>query len=303
MPRKLDVLALSVLLCAALATWPFGIIARGETAADTVAQKSVSALFINVGKADAALLMLGEKRYLIDTGTKESADAMLRALDYYRITQLDGVIITHTDKDHIGGLKTLLKSDIVVETLYAPQFWVADAQEHPVAKLADKYAIPLVWLTAGGTITVDATTTMAVLGPLTRSLENENNNSLVLRLVTPQGDMVLTGDMLAKEEGELLTAGQVKPAAVLKVGHHGEDDASSEAFLYTLRPQLAVISTDPEEGNQTPDPKIIQRLWDIGADVFITHQASCGVLVTLDSGNAVGQLVNYPVDGTARVSK
>jgi competence protein ComEC len=296
MLRKMEALALSVLFCAAFVLLPLGFVAHGETAADDGAQTAVSVLFINVGKADAALLMLGEKRYLIDTGTKESADALLYALRYYRVTQLDGVILTHTDKDHIGGLKALLKSDIAVGELYAPQFWVADEKEHPVAKLAEKYEIPLVWLTAGDAIVVDDTTAMEVLGPLTRDAENEDNNSLVLRVATPQGDMVLTGDMQIKEEEDLLAAGQVKPAAVLKVGHHGADDASSEAFLYTVRPQLAVISTDPQEENSTPDPKIIRRLWDIGAEVFITYQASCGVLVTLSDGYAVGRLVDYPDD-------
>ncbi len=136
----------------------------------------------------------------------------------------------------------------------------------------------------------------AVLGPLTLDKAEENNDSLVLRLITPQGDMLLSGDMLVQEEGELLDAGLISAAAVLKVGHHGADDASGEAFLYTLRPQLAVISTDPAEGDSTPDPKVIRRLWDMGTEVFITHQASCGVLVTLSGGNAVGRLVNYLVE-------
>ncbi|MCE5344073.1 MAG: MBL fold metallo-hydrolase [Eubacteriales bacterium] len=296
MPRRMEALALSVILCAACATLPFGRDAGAETPADDARQTTVTALFLNVGKADAALFMLGNKCYLVDTGTKESADAMLRVLAFYHVTRLDGVVITHTDKDHVGGLKTLLKSDIAVGELYAPQFSVISEQEHPVAKLADKYAIPLRWLYAGDTITVDDTTKLVVLGPLTRDGENENNNSLVLRLVTPQGDMLLTGDMLVQEEGELLDAGLIQPAAVLKVSHHGADDASSEAFLYTLRPQLAVISTDPDEGASTPDPKIIRRLWNTGTEVFITHQASCCVQVTLNAGNAVGRLVNYFVE-------
>jgi beta-lactamase superfamily II metal-dependent hydrolase len=85
-------------------------------------ETGVSALFMNVGKADAALFMLGDKRYLIDTGTKESAEAMLRALSYYQGDRLDGVMITHTDKDHVGGLKTLLKTMYCRRPLYAPKF-------------------------------------------------------------------------------------------------------------------------------------------------------------------------------------
>ena len=71
-------------------------------------QDGVSALFINVGKADAALLFLGDQRFLIDTGTKDSYDALEQALSLYGVKKLDGVLITHTDKDHVGGLKKLL---------------------------------------------------------------------------------------------------------------------------------------------------------------------------------------------------
>jgi len=297
MPRRIKAFALSVFMCTACAAMAAGFCARAETATDGDArQTTVQAMFFNVGKADCALLALGDARYLVDTGSKDSADAMLRALAYYGVEKLDGVIITHTDKDHVGGLKALLKSDITVEKLYAPTFSVLEDDEHPVVKQAEKRGIPLQRLNAGDAIPVSDTVRFAVLGPLSLDPAEENNNSLVLRLETHEGDMLLAGDMLEQEESELLAAGVIGSAAVLKVGHHGARDASSELFLYTVRPQVAVISTDPEEDDDTPAPQVIRRLWNIGADVLITHQASCCVLVTLDGGNAVGRLVDYPVE-------
>ena len=97
----------------------------------------------------------------------------------------------------------------------------------------------------------------------------------------------------------LLQAGVIQQAPVLKVGHHGEDDASSEAFIYTAKPQLAVISTNSDEEPDTPSPDVIARLWNIGAEVFVTQKASCCILVTLENGNAVGKLENYPLDAGA----
>ncbi|MEG1472239.1 MAG: MBL fold metallo-hydrolase, partial [Clostridia bacterium] len=64
-------------------------------AAPAMAQDEVSVLFINVGKADAALLFLGEQRFLVDTGTKDSYDELERALKLYQVERLDGVLITH----------------------------------------------------------------------------------------------------------------------------------------------------------------------------------------------------------------
>ena len=271
--------------------------ARAETAGDPATANTVKAVFMNVGKADAALLMLGDKRYLIDTGTKDSADAMLRALAYYQVSKLDGVFITHTDSDHVGGLKALLKSDVAVAGLYAPSFYnMKSLEKHPVYKQAQKYAVPLTWLNAEDSVSVSDAMRFDVLGPLTHDTLNENNNSLVMRLVTPQGDMMLTGDMEIPEEQALLAAGLVQSAAVLKVGHHGEQDASSEGFLYTVKPQIAVISTNTLEEPDTPDPAVLGRLWNIGAEVFVTQKATCGVQVTLSGGNAVGRLVDYEVD-------
>ena len=103
----------------------------------------------------------------------------------------------------------------------------------------------------------------------------------------------LEGIMEVQEEQALLQAGLIEPALVLKVGHHGEDDASSAAFIYSVKPQIAVISTSTEEEPDTPSPDVIARLWNIGAEVFVTQQATRCILVTLNGGNAVGKLENY----------
>lgn len=300
MTKKVEAVMLSVLLCAAFLTQPALYGARAEGAANpaaaTVQPPSVRAMFLNVGKADAALFCLGNQRYLIDTGTKESVDAMLRALSYYGVTHLDGVIITHIDSDHVGGLKALLKSDIKVDRLYAATFFNAKSMEkHPVAKQAEKQAIPLTWLNSGDVIAVNDTMRFVTLGPLRHDMVNQNNNSLVFILETPEGTMLLTGDMELEEEADLLAAGLIRQTDVLKVGHHGEDDASSESLIYTAKPQIAVISTDSSVEKDTPDPKVISRLWNIGAEVLVTQKAACCILVTLSGGKAVGQTVDYEV--------
>lgn len=296
MAKRMEALALSVFVWAACLSLPLLGVRGSKAEAKEQAGATVRITFINVGKADAALLCLGDLRYLIDTGAKESADALLRALVFEQVDRLDGVFITHTDKDHVGGLKALLKSGIAVTHLYAPYYHNESSNEkHPAVKLSEKYTVPFTWLRAGDTIEPLQGMRLQVLGPLRQDTANENNNSLVLRVNTPQGDLLLTGDMETPEEAELLAAGLVQPAAVLKVGHHGEGDASSAAFLYTVKPQIAVISTDSTAEADTPDPGVMSKLWNIGAEVFLTQKATCGVQVTLKDGNAVGQLIQYTV--------
>ena len=63
------------------------------------AEGDVRILFINVGRADAALLMTGEKNYLIDTGTEDSAEKLLAVLSLLQVDSLDGVFLSHIHKD------------------------------------------------------------------------------------------------------------------------------------------------------------------------------------------------------------
>lgn len=269
-----------LVVCVSLLTVSFAAVATP--------QEEVSAIFVNVGKADAALFFLGEKRYLVDTGSKDSFDALEQALEIYEVTKLDGVIITHTDKDHIGGLKKLLKSDVTVEMLYAGTIHgEPDPDKHPVYKASQKYNVPLTWLAAGDLVQVTDDIVFSVLGPLSVELENENNNSLILDLQTLQGNMLLTGDMELEEESELLAGGLIPKATVLKVAHHGEDDSSSETFIYTVKPQWAVISTNTAEEADTPDEKVVARLWSVPAGVAVTQDAQIGIYVSLHDGIAV----------------
>lgn len=258
------------------------------------AEGPVQALFINVGKADAALFLLGDQRFLVDTGTKGSYDQLERVLTAYGVTRLSGVVITHTDKDHVGGLKKLLKSDIAVDRVYAGTLHSEKSlEDHPVYEAAEKYDAPLTWLSAGETVALADGCAFHVLGPLSQDDEEENNNSLVLRLTTPQGDMLLTGDMELQEESELIEAGLISQAAVLKVAHHGNEDATGWQFVLLARPQWAVISTSSVEKPETPSSKVLSRLKDVKANVAVTQDAEVGILVTLEDGQASAEAVNW----------
>ncbi len=264
----------------------------GCAAAEPSARTEV--LFINVGKADAALLWLEEKVYLVDTGTQGSYPALRLALRSQGIERLDAVFITHTDKDHVGGLPLLLDSGVKVDTLYAPLLSSEKKLEkHPVYEAAQESGVPLVWLEAGQSLTAGEGYTLSVLGPLVQDMENENNNSLVLRVDTPQGSLLLSGDMELEEERTLLQAGVLTATDVLKVSNHGDGDASSRAMVNLVRPQVAVISTNSVTEPDTPNSSVLGWLWDVGAQVFLTEKATCGIRVALSGGQATAYLENY----------
>lgn len=256
---------------------------------------NVSALFLNVGKADATLLFIGDKTYMIDTGTELRASAMLHALETQGVTRLEGVIITHTHKDHVGGLAALLnESGVAVERLYAPTLSSAKSlDKHPVYALSQTSGVPLTWLNAGDVLTLGKDATATVLGPRSLDPDNENNNSLVLHIVTPRGSMLMTGDMELQEEAELLQASAIPQVTLLKLAHHGKDDANSKQLITTVQPIIAVISTSSQEDNKTPNPTVLARLNVVGARIVVTEDASCGIRIILDNENSKSYLEAY----------
>ena len=265
------------MLCCALCLWALAAAARGETAL----------VSLNVGKADCHLLLSGEAAYLIDAGRAEDWGRLSRALRCLGVAQLDGVILTHTDQDHAGGLAALAASDVPVGAWYSSACFT-DVKEHPAVAAAALRGAQVQWLKAGDALTLPEGTLQA-LAPLARDEEEENNNSLVLRLETPEGAMLLMGDLEAEGEAALLAAGAAAPAAVLKVGHHGREDASTQAFLQAVAPALALISSDAE----TVDSAVIERLTAAGAQVAGTWQAADGVRITLQGGVPQAEFLTF----------
>lgn len=251
----------------------------------------MSLLAINVGKADCLLLRSGDTAYLIDTGLEESWGAVSAVFRQLGLTRLDGVILTHTDKDHAGGVWALATSSMEVGGWYAPAFFTdVKEKKHPLVKAAALRNETVTWLRSGDTLPFE-NGTLTVLGPAQLDEDKENNNSLVLRAETADGSILLAGDMEFPEEQSLMALSLIGPATVLKVGNHGENDATSDGFARLVKPQVAVISTNTADEPDTPAPRVLRAL--SGAKILQTQQAQAGVLVTLSGGRAEAALLSH----------
>ena len=258
---------------------------------ESAGENEMSLLAINVRKADALLLRCGTSAYLIDTGTKKSADDMLAVLRGEGITRLTGVILTHTHADHVCGLKALLESGIEIENIYTSKYYVLKKEDgkHPVDKAIKKKDYEVTYLAAGDTLPLDGGK-LTVVGPLEKNEEAENCNSLVLLAEGGGGSILLTGDMEFPEEASLLDAGLIPHADVLKIANHGESDATSDALVAAVSPSLAVISTNTVDEPDTPDPRVMRLLSGAGIPVLITQDSEQGILVTLRNGEIITEI-------------
>ena len=253
-------------------------------------QPAVCAVFfINVGRADATLVQAGERNYLIDTGEKSSVVDLIAGLHIAGVTALDGVFLTHTHSDHIGGFAVLAREFPIARVYRAA---ISENRKDGSNKIDERAAdagLSLTELSAGDTVPLADGLAFEVLGPLEYNAEDDNDNSLVLRLSAAGATFLFAGDMQFAEEETLLRAGVELAADVLKVGNHGNPDATGEAFGAAVSPRYAVIPTDRSLDANSANARVIAALGD--AEVIVTDETEAGVLITVAA------------DGTLRVSE
>lgn len=245
----------------------------------------LSVLFINVGKADAILVRAAGKAYLIDTGEKASVPQLIRALNLCNVNSLEAVFLTHTHSDHIGGMPALARN-FGIGALYSAEISQNKKDGgNKIAELAVELSLSHKKLHAGDTVEVAPGIRFEVLGPLVYNAEDDNDNSLVLRLSMNGRTLLFTGDMQFAEEKTLLNAGADLSADILKVGDHGNPDATAEEFAAAVSPEYAVISTDTSVDTDSANSRAKSALG--GAAILVTQDYGCGVLATIRTDGSI----------------
>ena len=261
----------------------------------STAQAQVELLAATVGKGDALLVRTGGYTCLIDAGKSDAQDNLQKILEHLNIDALDAVFITHTDKDHTGGLKWLRKSGIEIRAIYASRYYPETTEKkHQAVKTAEKLGLEVQWLGAGDVVPLgDSGAVFEVLAPSMEIPGNEDDNSLVMLLSSPDGRILFTGDMEHLQEQALLSSRPDLKCDVLKVPNHGDDDACSAQLIAACAPSVAVISTDSREKEGTPSAKLMKNLKKAGCEAYVTQDCTLGVHVTLENGEVHAEYVNW----------
>lgn len=218
---------------------------------------------LDVGQGQAILLQSEGKSFLVDCGgdnDERAADVVAETLLSQGIPRLHGIILTHYDRDHAGGVHNLLSR---IETDY---LFLLDTRNEFTDPEFDGQTV-YVWEDLEVSFGDAA---LRIFGPVYSGSSNEN--SLGVLFDTEKCDILITGDRSSFGERMLLRNRSLPDVDILVAGHHGAADASSEELLQVVTPELVLISVAKNNYYGHPAPALLQRLETHGCTVFRTDQ-------------------------------
>jgi len=233
--------------------------------------------FLDVGQGDAILITTPDGRQILVDGGPSPTQlvwALGRRMPFWD-RSIDLVILTHPDGDHMTGLIPLFDRYRVERALTGAQTLEAE-EARSWREAVDAAGVPIVVAQRGMQIDLGSGARLEVLHPgaelLSGTASDDNNNSVVLRLIYGQTSFLLTGDLEVEGERALLASGQPLVAQVLKVSHHGSGRATTADFLRAVAPQLAVIQVGADNRFGHPAPEVLERLAAAKVRVLRTDQ-------------------------------
>lgn len=247
--------------------------------------------FIDVGQADAALVLCDGKAMLIDGGNAEDSSLLYTYLKNHNISHLDYVIGTHAHEDHIGGLAGALNY-ASVGTAYCPATSYDTKAFGNFVKVLDKHGVSITVPSTGDSFTLGSAA-CTILAVNTDS-SDPNNTSIVLRIVYGDTSFLFTGDAERVVEQAILNRGANINSTVLKVGHHGSESSTSYVWLREIMPQYAIISVGKDNSYGHPTEEVLSRLRDAEVKTFRTDLQ--GDIICVSDGKNVTFTVERNAD-------
>lgn len=243
---------------------------------------SLEAVFFDVGKGDCILFSTEGKHVLVDTGYEDTAEDVLEALRARGVQALEAMVVTHYDKDHVGGAARIA-GEIPVGTFYLPDY-VGDADKcGDLLDLIGDRGLKAVRVSQDtefslGDADFKVDPGLVLYDPYEK---NDNDASLQVEVFYGEDSWLLPGDIEEPAIDAWLRT-RARTYDILKMPHHGRKEDNTADLIRAVSPGIAVI-TDSDEDEASK--KVVKKLKENGAAVF---QSSADGTVTV-TGYGIGK--------------
>ena len=235
--------------------------------------------FIDIGQGDATLIVYDDFHILIDGGNNGTEEKLLDYLDKQQVDDIEILVATHPDADHIGGLAEVIDH-------YDVHLIIDSGESHSSQTYKNYYEAVKRQQARGAIYLEDADFIFLLSEQITFEIietgddnGDRNNNSVVAKLSYSEIDFLFTGDMESKTEQKILD--RQLEAEILKAGHHGSKTSSSNEFLDVVKPETVIISAGLNNSYGHPHRPLIDRLKHYTDDIYVTYEKG-HIVVTTD---------------------
>lgn len=236
---------------------------------------------LDVGQGLAVVMQTRNHVLLYDTGPvfqsgRDTGElVVLPYLHSQGIRQLDVLVASHGDADHVGGVKTLLNNFQVGQFIRGPSV-TAESNHDLICAQGMNWQWDEVQFT--------------VLHPDLEQLErSDNDQSCVLRVQGKGGSALLMGDAEKRVEDRLLAAGMMEPTALVEAGHHGSRSSSSEEFVTATQAKYVVFSAGYRNRWGFPKEEVVSRWQAYGAQTESTIDDGAVAFTLLPDGKVLSE--------------
>lgn len=230
--------------------------------------------FLDVGQGDAILIQEGRTQILIDGGDGEDILNRLGEVMPFGDRELEIVINTHSDDDHLGGLIKVMENYEIGGMLHTGILCNREICKKRDKIIEDKN-IKVLIARLGQEIRVGEDIDLKIVYPFMdlegKEFKDANDTSVVIRAAIGESSCLLTGDISSDIEDELISNNLDLDVDVLKVGHHGSKNSTSAGFLQAVSPEKSIISVG-ENSYGHPTEEVINRLLNMNIEIFRTDE-------------------------------
>ena len=223
---------------------------------------------LDVGQGQAILLQSEGKNFLVDCGgdyEEGAADITAETLLSQGIYKLDGIILTHYDRDHAGGVPHLL-TRIATENLFLPYAEDTNNVGGALQRVsdADIHCVKADMKISYGNAEI------TIFAPV--SYNSGNESSMCILFQTENCDILVIGDRSEKTEQMLLQHRDLPELEVLVAGHHGAKTSTSKSLLEATKPEYVFISVGEDNPYRHPAQQTIDRILEYGCKILRTDE-------------------------------